>query len=96
MPEIGGFFVSLTWCALKKEKHIMSKSKISVRVNRKNKNHHLWNNNGKWWAHLTVHHPDYTSERKRIPLDTRDVETARKLRDELFLNWTGKVLQQAA
>ena len=33
---------------------------------------------------------------KRIPLDTRDVETARKLRDELFLNWTGKVLPQAA
>jgi hypothetical protein len=71
----------------------MKKSKLSVRFNRKNKNHHIWNNNGKWWAHITLHHPDYTSERKRIPLHTRDESTARKLRDELFLQWTGEAFK---
>ena len=74
----------------------MSKSKLSVRVNRNNQNHHLWNNNGKWWAHITVHHPNYTSERKRIPLDTRDVKTARRRRDELFLNWVGEIFRKEA
>ena len=32
----------------------MNQSKLSVRVNRKNPNHHLWNNNGTWWFHCTV------------------------------------------
>lgn len=72
----------------------MSQSKLSVRVNRKNKNHHLWNNNGKWWAHLTVHHPDYTAERKRVPLHTRDIETARQRRDELLLQWAGECFRK--
>ena len=62
----------------------MKQSKLSVRVNRKNANHHLWDNNGKWWCHLTVHKPDYTAERHRFPLHTRDVNIARFLRDSLF------------
>ena len=62
----------------------MKQSKLSVRVNRKNKNHHLWDNNGKWWCHLTVHKPDYTAERHRVSLHTRDVNIARFLRDSLF------------
>ena len=74
----------------------MKQSKLSVRVNRKNQNHHLWNNNGKWWAHLTLHHPDYTSERRRIPLHTRDIKAARQLRDELFLKWAGAELRKEA
>jgi hypothetical protein len=45
----------------------MKQSKLSVRVNRKNANHHLWDNNGKWWCHITVHKPDYTAERHRVP-----------------------------
>jgi hypothetical protein len=73
----------------------MKQSKLSVRVNRKNANHHLWNNNGKWWCHLTLHHPDYTSERRRLPLNTRDLDVARQRRDRLFANWENTVARKA-
>jgi len=46
-----------------------------------NPNHHIWNNNGTWWAHYTVHNDDYTKERVRVSLGTDDVEIARALRD---------------
>ena len=74
----------------------MKKSKLSVRVNRKNANHHLWNNNGKWWCHLTVHHPDYTTERRRLSLNTRDLHVAKQRRDKLFAQWVGKVSRKEA
>jgi len=73
----------------------MKQSKLSVRVNRKNANHHLWNNNGKWWCHLTLHHPDYTSERRRLSLNTRDLDVARQRRDRLFANWENTVARKA-
>ena len=47
-----------------------------------NPNHHLWNNNGTWWFHCTIHRPDYTKERVRRSLGTSDVKTARSRRDE--------------
>ena len=72
----------------------MSKNKLSVRINRNNENHHLWNNNGKWWCHLTTHKSDYTAERQRIPLHTRDVIEARQRRDELFAELAGKVFRK--
>ena len=72
----------------------MSKTKLSVRINRKNENHHLWNNNGKWWCHLTAHKPGYTAERQRIPLQTRDVNEARQRRDQLFAELAGKVFRK--
>lgn len=49
-----------------------------------NPNHHLWNNRGTWWCHFTIHRPDYTAQRIRVSLRTRDLETARARRDELF------------
>ena len=73
----------------------MKQSKLSVRVNRKNANHHLWNNNGKWWCHLTLHHPDYTSERRRLSLNTRNLDVARQRRDRLFANWENTVARKA-
>ena len=73
----------------------MKQSKLSIRVNRKNANHHLWNNNGKWWCHLTLHHPDYTSERRRLSLNTRDLDVARQRRDRLFANWENTVARKA-
>jgi hypothetical protein len=57
---------------------------LSVRVNRENPDHHLWNNNGTWWCHFTVHLPDYTKTRVRRSLQTIDVLTARSRRDQLF------------
>ena len=73
----------------------MKQSKLSVRVNRKNANHHLWNNNGKWWCHLTLHHSDYTSERRRLSLNTRDLDVARQRRDRLFANLENTVARKA-
>ena len=72
----------------------MKKSKLSVRINRKNENHHIWNNNGKWWCHLTVHKPDFTAERRRVPLYTRDIAEARQRRDKLLAGGTGEVFRK--
>lgn len=46
-----------------------------------NLDHHIWNNNGTWWAHFTVHHPDHTKERVRVSLHTKDRNEARRRRD---------------
>ncbi len=59
-------------------------SRLAVRVNEENPNHHLWNNRGTWWCHFTLHKPDYTAERVRVSLQTSDVEEARCRRDELL------------
>ena len=69
----------------------MNQSKLAIRINRKNENHHLWNNNGKWWYHLTLHHPDNSAERRRVPLHTRVITTDRQRRDELFADWAEEV-----
>lgn len=47
-------------------------------------NHHIWNNNGTWWVHYTLHLPDYTARRVRQSLRTRDVAEARIRRDALL------------
>jgi hypothetical protein len=52
-------------------------------------NHHIWNNNGTWWVHYTVHLPDYTARRVRASLRTRDVTEARRRRDELLRQFPG-------
>lgn len=57
---------------------------LAVRVDEENPNHHLWNNRGTWWCHFTLHRADYTAERIRVSLKTRDVEEARSRRDELL------------
>jgi hypothetical protein len=59
-------------------------AKLSVRCRPGNPNHHLWNNNGTFWCHLTVHLPDFTKERLRLSLGTADIHHARRLRDGLF------------
>jgi hypothetical protein len=58
--------------------------KISLRINRANLDHHLWNNNGTWWIHLTLHLPDFTKRRLRRSLSTADLATARRHRDRLL------------
>ena len=49
-----------------------------------NPNHNIWNNNGTYWCHYTVHNEDYTKQRVRVSLGTKDVEIARALRDFLM------------
>ena len=60
----------------------MSSPRLILRVNQKNANHHLWNNNGNWWLHYTLRMPDTTKKRIRKSLCTKDVNHARRLRDE--------------
>lgn len=54
---------------------------LSLRTHPRNPNHHLWWNNGTWWLHATVHHPNYTKERVRVSLGTKDRDEARERRD---------------
>ena len=53
----------------------------ALRVSEANPNHHLWNNNGTWFIHYTVHQPDFTKARVRRSLRTRRLETALQRRD---------------
>jgi hypothetical protein len=56
----------------------------SIRVLTDNPDHHLWNNNGTFWCHYTLHFPDYTKRRVRQSLGTPCLKTARKLRDQIL------------
>jgi hypothetical protein len=62
----------------------------SLRINRRNPNHHLWNNNGSWWCHYTLHYPDYTKQRVRRSLGTNDLEEARTRRDSILARLQGQ------
>lgn len=57
---------------------------LATRQADENEDHHLWNNRGTWWCHFTLHRPDYTSERIRVSLKTKDLSEARIRRDELL------------
>jgi hypothetical protein len=70
MPETGG--------------NIMNSPKIVLRINAANPDHHLWNNNGTWWCHYTVHPTPFTKQRIRASLGTKSLIQARSRRDQLF------------
>jgi hypothetical protein len=57
-------------------KNIMNSSKIVLRINAPNPNHHLWNNNGTWWCHYTEHHPNFTKHRIQMSLQTANLASA--------------------
>lgn len=57
---------------------------LALRTNLRNANHHLWNNNGTWWIHYTIHPDAYTKARVRRSLQTRDLATAIRRRDEVL------------
>lgn len=58
-------------------------STLSIRVDDANPNHHLWQNHGWWWIHYVVHRGN-RKERIRRSLQTRDLDVARRRRDDLF------------
>lgn len=60
-------------------------ARLSLRVKEQNPLHHLWNNNGTWWIHYTLHLSDYTAKRVRRSLRTREATEAVRRRDE-YLN----------
>ena len=69
-----------------KNKRIMTTdtTKLAVRIDDRNPLHHLWNNNGTWWCHFTVHLPGHASRRVRVSLKTADPELACRRRDRIF------------
>ncbi len=56
----------------------------ALRINGENPNHHLWNNNGTWFIHYTVHPTPQTKERIRRTLGTKSLEEARMRRDAIL------------
>jgi hypothetical protein len=58
--------------------------RLSLRTNATNPDHHLWNNNGTWWCHLTLHTAQGRKHRVRCSLKTTSVEKARQKRDVLI------------
>lgn len=64
-------------------------SKLAIRIRDENSDHHLWNNNGTWFMHYTVHNPDFTKARIRCSLHTKSLPDARRLRDDLIATLAG-------
>ena len=48
-----------------------NKKTPAARGKEANADHHLWNNNGTWWCHFTLHLANCTKERMRVGLKTR-------------------------
>lgn len=61
----------------------MARGFLSTRGDDGNPLHHLWNNNGTWWVHYTLHW-DHKARRIRRSLKTSERATAIARRDELF------------
>ena len=56
---------------------------FSARGSHAGDRHHLWNNNGTWWVHYTLHF-GFRKRRIRRSLRTRSLEEAIRRRDTLF------------
>ena len=62
------------------------KKKIVALPDRKyGANHHIWDNNGTWWCHLSLARRTGRAKRIRFSLRTNNVREARKRRD-LIMN----------
>ena len=68
---------------------MINDTKLAVRIDGNNPFHHLWNNNGTWWCHYTVHCPDFTKDRVRVSLRTTDAGQAQMHRDRIFAGLDG-------
>lgn len=56
---------------------------LSSRSTNSGSGHNLWNNNGTWWVHYTLHF-GHRKRRIRTSLKTRSLEEAIRRRDERF------------
>jgi len=57
---------------------------LSIRIDPRNPDHHVWNNNGVYWAHFTICPSAVTAKRVRASLHTHDIHEARRRRDKIF------------
>lgn len=71
-------------------------AKPSLRIDPANPDHHLWNNNGTWWLHATLHLPDFSKRRLRASLGTRCLRSARERRDAILSHLSLHALLNAA
>ena len=60
------------------------KGNLAIRVSGDNPNHHLWNNNGVWFLHYTVHPDALTKQRVRCSLKTKSLPVARRKRNRIL------------
>ena len=63
---------------------LQKNNQASIRIDFKNLDHHLYDNNGTWWIHYTAYPSPVTTQRVRQSLKTKDVVLARQRRDALF------------
>jgi hypothetical protein len=61
-----------------------TKQHLVTRRTDTNPNHHLWNNNGTWWLHFTLHSDIGTKKRHRTSLKTPNLDAARRKRDRIL------------
>lgn len=52
-------------------------------------NHHIYDNNGTWFIHYTVHPDPFTKQRVRTSLRTNCVHEARRRRDVILAQLSG-------
>jgi hypothetical protein len=64
--------------------HLAPALHLSLRTSAQNPDHHLWNNNGTWWCHFTLHTNQGTMHRMRRSLRTHCADQARRRRDGLL------------
>lgn len=57
---------------------------LAIRINARNPNHHLFNNNGTWFVHFTYSPTPVTAERVRQSLRTKSLAEARLRRDRIL------------
>lgn len=51
----------------------------------------IWNNNGTYWLRWAPFDPVVKQPRMAANLKTKDIEEARRRRDELMANWNSQV-----
>ena len=61
----------------------MPLGRLSARIDQASETHHLWLNNGTWWAHYTLNF-DFRTRRVRRSLGTKSLAEAIRKRDSLF------------
>jgi hypothetical protein len=57
---------------------------LVTRRTKENPNHHLWNNNGTWWAWASLRTSEGQRFRHRFSLGTNDLDAARRKRDRIL------------
>jgi len=57
---------------------------LAIRLNPANADHHLWDNNGTWFVHYTIHPTPLTKQRIRASLQTKNLAEARLRRDQML------------